>query len=162
MLPGVAYRFRRGVIEVSGDDPEHFAGVGRARFVLSTEGQKIVDALRTALGATVVLHDAEKRARHVARAGDRWLSIQSATIDATVLCYVASKINHRWTLFVCSRRRLHPDAQSLADWAAKKLAPHVPRKSADELATPPFGGGGGSGGSAEVGISVWWARKARN
>ena len=160
--PGVAYRFSRGGIEFSGKSPEEFAGVVRARFVLAAEGRKIMEAVKTALRASVVLHDAQKQAHHLARGGDRWLSIQSTATDEPVRCYVASKVNDRWTLYVCSRRPLHPDAQSLADWAADKLAPYVPVKTTDEPASPPSGGGGGSGGSAEVGIPVWWARKARN
>jgi hypothetical protein len=160
--PGVAYRFSRGGVEFSGKGPEEFAGVVRARFTLSAEGRKIADAVKTALNASVVLHDAEKREHQVARAGERWLSIQTTATDEPQVFYVTSRINDRWTLYVCSRRRLHPDAQSLADWAAQKLAQHVPDRTADEPASPPFGRGGSSGGSAEVGIPVWWARKARN
>jgi hypothetical protein len=162
MLPAVAYRFSRGGIEFSGNDPGTFAGVVRARFVLSADGRKIVDGVKTALHASVVLHDAEKHEHHLARSGDTWQSIKTTATDEPRLCYVASRINDRWTLYVCSRRPLHPDARSLADWAAIKLALHVPRKTADDPASPPFGGSGGSGGSAEIGIPVWWARKARN
>jgi hypothetical protein len=75
---------------------------------------------------------------------------------------VETSINDRWTLYVSSRRGLHPDAESIAKWAAEKLALHLPKSSADDTMYPPFGGGGGPSGSAEVGIPVWWARKARS
>jgi hypothetical protein len=69
-------------------------------------------------------------------------------------------INDRWTLTVFRRRDLHPDAESIATWAAKKLAIHLPRRAAN-LDVPPAQGGGGTSGSAELGIPLWWARKHR-
>ena len=95
--PGVAYRFSRGGVEFSGKGPEEFAGVVRARFTLSAEGRKIADAVKTALNASVVLYDDEKHEHQVARADDRWLSIQTAATDEPRFCTVTSKINDRWT-----------------------------------------------------------------
>ena len=85
--PGVAYRFSRGGVEFSGKGPEEFAGVVRARFTLSAEGRKIADAVKTALNASVVLYDDEKHEHQVARADDRWLSIQTAATDEPRFCY---------------------------------------------------------------------------
>jgi hypothetical protein len=130
-------------------------------FRLSGVPREIVDTLTDVLAASVVLYDAEKHTHHLAMSQGRWISHQSTTWDQPRLCYVQARINDRWTLYVCSRRRLHPDAESIAAWAADKLAPQLPKRT-DEPAYPPVAGGGGSGGSAEIGIPVWWARKARN
>jgi hypothetical protein len=138
-----------------------FARARRDEFRLPREAQEIVDALRSVLAGSVVLYDVDKHMHHLARARERWFSLRTTSRNEPRLCYVEARINDRWTLYVCSRRRLHPDAASIAKWAAGKLAVHLPKHSA-EPTYPPFGGGGGSGGSAEVGIPVWWARKARS
>jgi hypothetical protein len=139
-----------------------FAGAVRARFRLSQQGQAIVDALTAVLGASVMLHDSERRTQHIAKSGGGWVSLPTTAKDEPQLCYVQARINDRWTLFVCSPRRLHPDAELMAKWAAAKLELPVPHKTADEPAVPPSGGGGGSAGGAEIGIPVWWARKISN
>ena len=134
-------------------------------FRVSSVAQEIVDALRDILSASVVLYDAETRTHQLAMIGDRWYSHESTTsAEPRDLCYLHARINDRWTLYVCSRRSLHPDAQSIAVWAAEKLTPHLPTRTVDEPISPPAGNGGagGSGGSAEIGIPVWWARKVRN
>jgi len=156
------FRFSRKGVEFSGKGPEMFAGVVRAEFFLSDEGQKIVDTLAKVLDASVTLYDTERRAGHHVASGPSRLSFPNGVIDGRHLCHLRARINGRWTLSVSSQRRLHPDAESLAKWAATKLEPHVPDKTAEEPTIPPAGGGGGSGGAAEIGIPVWWARKARN
>jgi hypothetical protein len=77
------------------------------------------------------------------------------------ICVLKARVNDRWTLVVFSRDRRH-DAESLVKWAAEKLGPHLSKRAANDETHPASGGGSGSGGSAEVGIPVWWARKARN
>jgi hypothetical protein len=132
-------------------------------FRVSSVAQEIVDGVRDILSASVVLYDAETRTHHLAMNGDRWYSHESTTsAEPRDLCYMHARINDRWTLYVCSRRSLHPDAQSIAVWAAEKLAPHLPTRTADEPTYPPAADSGGSGGSAETGIPVWWAHKVRN
>ena len=76
ILAPVGYRFTRGGIEVFGDSPEMFAGVVRARFGLSHQGQRIVEAVKSALGASVVLlADCEKQKHYVVVREDRWFSL---------------------------------------------------------------------------------------
>jgi hypothetical protein len=159
----MAYRFFRGRVEVSGDSPEVFAGVVRARFYLPEAGQKIIDTLRDVLGAFVRLDDDDRPGQvQVARHHARLLQFQRAILGGDRLCSVRTRIHDRWTLSVSSWRGLHPDAESMAKWAAEKLAPHLPKRATEEPAQSPGRGGGGSGGSAEAGIPVWWARKARS
>ena len=131
-----------------------------ARFRLSRTPQAIVDMLTDVLAAGVVLYDADAQTHYLAMREGRWIAHRSATWDAPRACYVHARVNDRWTLYVCSGRGLHPDAESIAAWAADKLAVHLPKR-ADEPTYPPIAGGG-SGGSAALGIPVWWARKARN
>ena len=131
-------------------------------FWLARPAQEVVEALTTVLAASLVLYDAEAHTHHLAMREGRWITHRSTTWDEPRLCVVQARINDRWTLYACSRQRLHADAQSIATWAADKLAPHLPKRAADEPTLPPVGGGGSSGGSAEIGIPVWWARKARN
>jgi hypothetical protein len=158
----MGYRFTRGGIEVFGDSPEMFAGVVRARFGLSEQGQRIVGAVKSALGASVALHDSEKRKQYVVVREDRWLSVDGSATLEPARCYVRARISERWAICVFSASRLHPDAQTMAEWAAEKLLHHLPRSTADEPTSLPPGPGGGSSGSAELGIPVWWTRKARN
>ena len=127
---------------------------------LSDQNKKIVATLAKVLDAWVTLYDAEKRESHRVAHGPSRLSLLNGVIDGSHLCQLRARINNRWTLSVSSTRRQHPDAESLARWAADKLAPYLPRRSAaDEPTVPPAGGGGGSPGSAQLGIPVWWARK---
>jgi hypothetical protein len=131
-------------------------------FRLSRPAQEIADALTSVLSASVVLYDVPQRTHHLAMREGRWISHRNAAFDEPRLCSLQARINDRWMLYVCSRRPLHPDAGSIAGWAAAKLALHLPRRADDEPTYPPVGGDGGSGGAAEIGIPVWWARKARN
>ncbi len=59
------------------------------------------------------------------------------------------------------RRLLPPDAELLVDWAAVKLSLYLPARPDEELPQA-GGGGGGSSGSAELGIPLWWARRAHD
>jgi hypothetical protein len=133
-------------------------------FRLSATAQEIVDVVWDVLEAGVALHDAHKAILHTA-VSDGWMSTCTAEIkssDDRRWCGVAARVNDRWTLIVSSGVGLHPDAEALAQWAADKLAPYLPRTAdEDDDAVPPFGGGGPTG-SAEAGIPVWWARKVRN
>ena len=130
-------------------------------FVLPGDGQQIIEALKNILGAAICLYDEDKRVRHTAMSR-WWLSINGMADPPPGVCHVQARINERWTLHVLRRPSLHPDAESIAVWAAGKLAPHLPRRTTDDPMYPPFGGGGGSSGSAEIGIPIWWARKARS
>ena len=133
-------------------------------FRVSAKAREIVDTLLAVLECAVMLRDAEKRMDHLAMR-DRLLSGKSESAEPArdwVGCVVEARITDRWTLFLSRRPHLHPDARSLARWAAENLAPLLPRSADDDEMAPPFGGGGGSGGSAEAGIPVWWARKARS
>jgi hypothetical protein len=137
----------------------------RAEVRLSREGRRIVRTLHEVLGASVVLYDSDKDELHrLESSADHELAVRNGVIDGSRLCRLQARINDRWTLFLSSWRRLHPDAESLLKWAANKLAAHVhlPRKREDESTNPPFDGGGGSDGGAEVGIPIWWARNAGN
>jgi hypothetical protein len=157
----VGYRFTRDGIEYFGDAPETYADAVTARFSLSDEGQRIADAAATVLDGRLVLCDGRSAKHHLVAGEHRWISAEEPTIDESQLCFVEARINRRWTLYVCARGGLHHDAQRIADWAARKLDAHLPKQAADEPRSPPASGGGSSG-SAEAGIPVWWARKARN
>jgi hypothetical protein len=159
----MGYRFFRGGIEFSGDSPEMFAGVVRAKFYLPEGGQKIIDTLGDVLGAFVGLYDDDRRREgSVAWSHPGEIPLRGATREGGRICFVRTRIHDRWTLSVSSSRGLHPDAESVAKWAAEKLGAYLPKRKTDEPARPPSNRGGGSGGSAEVGIPVWWARKARS
>jgi hypothetical protein len=110
------------------------------------------------LEASVCLFDAEKREHHLAMT--TWWFSADGDIPAhdARSCRVKVPINERWTLVVVRGPNLHPDAESIATWAAKKLAVYLSRYAAN-LDIPPAQGGGGTSGSAELGIPVWWARK---
>lgn len=131
-------------------------------FDLPGGAKPIIEALKSVLNAAIHLYDGEKRVRHAAM--PRWWVAGAGMPDTPPgFCHVQARINDRWTLHVFRRPSLHPDAESIAVWAAGKLAPHLPRRTADDPMYPPFGGGGGgSSGSAEIGIPIWWARKARS
>jgi len=164
MLVAMSYRFFRGRIEFSGDSPEMFAGVVRAKLALSAAGRKIVEVLHDVLRVSVMLRDEQRRqTHHLSRSPDRLLGPDEGTLDARRMCTLRAKVNDRWMLFVVGPRGLHPDAESLVKWAAERLAVHLPRRSRDkDEPVPPAAGGGGSGGSAEIGIPLSWARKRSN
>jgi hypothetical protein len=129
-------------------------------FVLPSGAQPIIEALKSVLEAGICLYDEEKRVRHTGMSR-WWLSVNGMADVPAGFCHVQARINDRWTLHVFRRQSLHPDAESIAVWAAGKLALHLSRRTADDSMYPPFGGGGGGGGSAEIGIPIWWARKTR-
>jgi hypothetical protein len=131
------------------------------KFVLPSGGNPIIEALKNVLEAAICLYDEEKRVRHTAMSS-WWLSVNGMADIPAGFCHVQARINDRWMLHVFKRPSLHPDAESIAVWAAGKLALHLPRRTADDPTYPPFGGGGGgSSGSAEIGIPIWWARRTR-
>jgi len=134
----------------------------KTEFRIAKQAQEIVDGLRATFDAGLEIFDGEARCSHFA-ISDRWLSSDVYPSEPERRgCYVEARINDRWTLYLFSRRRLHPDAEAMATWAARMLASYLPRRRVDEPAYRPPGGTGGPGGSAELGIPVWWARKARN
>jgi len=134
-------------------------------FRVSAKAQEIVDALQSVLGGGVSLIDADKGMQRLAMSDGDWWSFeidkQESARDGEG-CVITTRINDRWMICVSSRRGLHPDAEAIAKWAAEKLALHLPKSLADDTSYPPFGGGGGTSGSAEIGIPIWWARKARS
>ena len=134
-------------------------------FRVSAKAQEIVDALQSVLECGVSLLDADKGMDHLAMSDGEWWSFPVGKPEAPrdgEGCVITARINDRWRLCVSSRRGLHPDAEAIAEWAAKKLAVHLPKSVADDTMYPPFGGGGGSSGSAEIGIPIWWARRMRS
>jgi hypothetical protein len=135
-------------------------GAMRFDYVLSDSARQIAAALKKVLDATVDLHDAEKRRHHIT--GPDGCSLENdVDFDPPArVCHLQVQISDRWTLHVYGRPSLHADAEALARWAARKLEAHLPKSTAHDESYPPFGGGGGSSGSAEIGIPLWWARKA--
>jgi hypothetical protein len=151
---------------------------------LGDEAEQIVDAVRDTLPAGVTLIDLDEAQAH-SRMSRWWFSrsVPVRALDARVLDrlregeMVHVRVNRRWILRVLSRNRrvvneagivtgMAPggspaDAMTLAAWAAGKLAHFLPAASRFSDVTPPARGGGGSGGNAELGIPVWWARKGR-
>jgi hypothetical protein len=127
------------------------------KFRVSAKALEIVDTLHAVLECAVMLRDADQRMSHLSGKTEN----ENPARDGAG-CVVEARITDRWTLFVSRRPSLHPDARSLARWAAENLAPLLPRSADDDAMSPPFDGGGGSGGSAEAGIPVWWARKVRS
>jgi hypothetical protein len=132
---------------------------GRSQFHLPPKAQEMVDALTKVLDASVVLYDGQNQKHHLAHDAGDWLSFQSTMEDSSLLCWVDAAINNRWTLYVCSRQPLHPDADALARWAAAKLALQLPVRAAEPPALPPISGEGVSTNGPEIGIPVWWTRK---
>ncbi|HEY5452358.1 MAG TPA: hypothetical protein VIQ54_26565 [Polyangia bacterium] len=135
------------------------------KFRVSAKALEIVDTLHAVLECAVMLRDADQRMSHLSWRDGKWLSGKTENENPArdgAGCVVEARITDRWTLFVSRRPSLHPDARSLARWAAENLAPLLPRSADDDAMSPPFDGGGGSGGSAEAGIPVWWARKVRS
>ena len=120
----------------------------------------MIDALRKLFDAAVVLYDAQKRKHHVARDAKGWFSLEATARDGSPVCHAEARINDRWTISVWSRRWLHPDAQALVTWAAGKLAPHLPRKTAGGATVLAFNRGGSSNAAeVEARTTIWSGRK---
>jgi hypothetical protein len=152
---------RRAIVRDSRD----LRGVGfRAmgeKFVPSDKAKEIADALKGALDALVELYDAENETYHLAMS-TWWFSHRDHYDDRVPGgCRISARINDRWTLFVANRPFLHPDAPSLAKWAARQLEAHLPRAASLEALYPSPGRGGGSSGPAEIGIPISWVRQMR-
>lgn len=151
---------------------------------LESEAEEILATLMRILPSHVALIDLDERQKH-ARMSRWWFSHPVATEDlaASVLgpthqpetLYVP--INPRWILWVtrCGRRvtdgwvvtwekasPLSIEDEALVGKAARLLARFLPATSSFSEGPPPDGTGGGGPGSAELGIPVWWARKARS
>ena len=126
-------------------------------FRVAGEAQEIVEALREVLEGAVALYDGETGKHHVPWSTKDWLSIETTTREEPPMRYLEARVNDRWTLYFCSQRPLHVDAESIMRWAAEKLAPHFPRRTGDGVASR-----SGGGSPAEAGIPVWWARKTRS
>jgi hypothetical protein len=135
------------------------------RLQLAPGAQKIVDALKDVLGEVfVILIDDAEKSLHLSMSRG-WMSCQGTRADVESRgCHLEVPINVRWSIHVATKREpsLNPNVKQLLTWAAMKLAPHLPSRSAVDFLDPPTGGSGGPPGSAEVGIPVWWARRARN
>jgi hypothetical protein len=101
----------------------------------------MIDALRKILDAAVVLHDLQRRKRHVARDANGWFSLESSTAGSSI-SHVDAQINERWMLSIWSRELLHHDASTLVKWAAAKLAPHFPGRVVSEPTVVGFSGSG--------------------
>jgi hypothetical protein len=124
----------------------------------------VVEAISSVLRASVVLHDVQRDAHHhVVRARELLSNARGWFAEVPRWCRLEAAINDRWKLIVLSNRTMPPDAEALVKWTAAKLAVHLPVRTADDdPAVAPGGGSGGSGGSAELGIPLSWARKARS
>ena len=129
------------------------------KFVPPDRAKEIADALKVALDALVELYDADTESYHFAM--PTWWFTHRDHYDDRLPggCRISARINDRWTLHVSKRPFLHPDAQSLAKWAARQLEAHLPKSTLAAPIYTPSGSGGGSSGPAEVGIPVSWARK---
>jgi hypothetical protein len=126
---------------------------------VADQAQEIVEALRDVLEGAVALYDGETGKHHVPWSTKDWLSVETTTREEPRMRHLEARVNDRWTLYFCSQRALHADAESIMRWAADKLALYFPRRTGDGIASP--SGGGASGGPAAAGIPVWWARKTR-
>jgi hypothetical protein len=128
-------------------------------FWLAPKAQEIIDGLKAVLPAQIGLEDRRRGELHLAMAG-RWFSTNKSVEPDAVGAHLRARINRRWTLTVGHPVRLPVEAQELAMWAARKLAPHMLDDETGAV-DPTAGGGGGTSGAAELGIPVWWARKGR-
>jgi hypothetical protein len=144
--------------------PFQMTDLEKQPFRVAGKAREIVDGLKDVLTGAVALHDAHKQMHHLAMSHGEWWSFKVDKPEPRAQgegCVVEARINERWTLYVSSRRGLHPDAESLVKWAARLLDDFLPASDSDDDTLLPPVGGGGSGGSAEIGIPVWWARKTR-
>jgi hypothetical protein len=131
------------------------------KFVPSDDAKEIADALKGALDALVELYDADTQTYHLSMS-TWWFSHQDHFDDRVPGgCRISARINDRWMLFVAKRPFLHPDAPSLARWAAGLLEARLPKGAVVDPMGLPFGRGGGSSGPAEMGIPVSWVRRMR-
>lgn len=67
-----------------------------------------------------------------------------------------------WIVTYAAAPPLSTEQVTLATESAELLARFLPSTSRSSDLLPPDGTGSGGSGSAELGIPVWWARKARN
>ena len=138
---------------------------------LTPIGQELVDALKDALdGAFVFLIDDTEKCLHLSMPR-RWFSCQRTRAELQSHgelqsrgCHLEVAVNARWSIYVAAKAApyLHHDAKRLLTWVAAKLEPHLPPLPALGFRDPPTGGDGGPSGSAEIGIPVSWARRARS
>jgi hypothetical protein len=152
---------------------------------LEREADEIIAMLIEVLPSHVALIDLDEKQSH-ARMPRWWFSHEVATADlaATALnrthhhgsLYV--RISRRWILrvvrsgtrvvedgWIVSWRKALPlsmEDEALVEKAAQLLARFLPATSRFSEVPPPDGTGSGGSGSAELGIPVWWARKARS
>ena len=89
------------------------------------------------------LHDAELRRHHTTGPDGCFLEKEDEFDPPVRVCHLQVPISDRWTLHVYGRPSLHPDAEALAKWAARRLEAHLPKSAARDESYPPFGGGGG-------------------
>ena len=150
---------------------------------LESEAVEIIATLAEV--CAVALIDLDENQSHM-RMSSWWFSCKATTeqLAATVvkrseghesLCI---PINRRWILRVSGRGiriaddgwivtyaaapPLSTEQETLAADTAELLARFLPSTSRFSELLPPDGTGSGGSGSAELGIPVWWARKARN
>ena len=131
------------------------------KFVPSDDAREIANALHDAIDAVVELYDAETETYHL-RMTTWWFSHRDHYDDRVPGgCRVSARINDRWMLVLSNRPFLHPDAQALATWGARRLEAHLPKLTYADMRYPFRGRGGGSSGPAEIGIPISWLRKTR-
>jgi hypothetical protein len=133
----------------------------------------------------VALIDLDENKSHM-RMSSGWFSYNATTEDAAATVETRSPthhslcipINRRWILRVAGLgKRIADDGwivtyakappmsieqEALAANTARLLARLLPSASRLTEVLPPDGTGSGGSGSAELGIPVWWARKARS
>jgi hypothetical protein len=133
----------------------------------------------------VALIDLQEKRNHL-RMSTSWFSHDIETKELTSSVVTRShdhgapliRINSRWILRVARRapRVTHDgftvsygeapaismEHLALAEKAAEMLRAVLPPPSRDSEAVPPDGSSGGGSGSAELGIPLSWARKARS
>jgi hypothetical protein len=165
--------------------PEVFSIDGQA---LDRRADEIIEMLAEVVSFHVQLFDLERRRAHLRTSARSWFSHDivgaEKLADAVITPSHESqsvfvRINRRWILRVgTTGPRVHDDGftvtygkdpplsvehLALAERAAEMLGCVLPAPSnASEVAPPAGSDGGGGSGSAELGIPVWWARKARN
>jgi hypothetical protein len=131
--------------------------------------REIIVTLADVLGASVALCDLEQARVHEWRSVVRGEALvrewcvrrgDASLLDVRGHCHAMAAVNDRWTLVVSKRGFLHPDVAALVEWGSKLLRGELLGLRAEGTSFPPAGGGGSSGGSAELGIPLWWAQKS--